>query len=249
MRDPDKMLMQQGWSPDVLTTANIEAVQTEYEVLHLMRRCAAHFNFSHFLVSRHPGSGQHRFSERLLVSNWPADLVRKYDSAEIFHLSRLALEAGATKLPVHGGTALLAPADGGGEEVRAAIALADGYGLDRFTAFLLHSTAADPYLMVFAGTRPPLERPELADLYYTSVQLFECLEKTFSTGTASREKLSSREIECLRWAAAGKSSDEIGIILGISAYTVSSYFKSATRKLQAVNRMQAIACALRLKLI
>ena len=249
MKDPDKMLAQQGWSPDVLATANIEAVQTEYEVLHLMRRCAAHFKFSHFLVARYPGTAQHRFSERLLVSNWPADLVRKYDAAEAFHLSRLALEAGATKLPVHGDAALLGPVEGGGEGIGEAMALADGYGLARFTAFLLHSTAADPYLMVFAGTRPPPERPELVDLYYTSVQLFECLEKTFSTATTGREKLSSREIECLRWAAAGKSSDEIGIILGISAYTVSSYFKSATRKLQAVNRMQAIACALRLKLI
>src|SRR5690606_10838056 len=152
----------------------------------------------------HPGNGQHRFSERLLVSNWPADLVRKYDAAEIFHLSRLALDAGATKLPVHGGTALLGPAEGGGDEVGEATALADGYGLASFTAFLLHSTAADPYLMVFAGARAAPERPELADLYYTSVQLFECLEKTFSTGAAGREKLSSREIECLSWAAAGK---------------------------------------------
>lgn len=244
------MPLKEGWSPDVLSAANIEAVQTEYEVLRLMRRCATHFGFSHFLVARHPGNGQHRFSERLLVSNWPADLVRKYDAAEIFHLSRLALEAGATKLPVHGSAELLAPAGGEGEEtVREAVALAGGYGLAGFTAFLMHSTAGDPHLMVFAGSRAPLERPQLADLYYTAVQLFECLEKTFCVSPAGREKLSSREIECLRWAAAGKSSDEIGIILGISAYTVSSYFKSATRKLQAVNRMQAIACALRLKLI
>ena len=70
-----------------------------------------------------------------------------------------------------------------------------------------------------------------------------------TSGSGAREKLSSREVECLRWAAAGKSSDEIAIILGISAYTVSSYFKSATRKLDAVNRMQAIARAMRMKLI
>ena len=243
------MLLQQGWSPDALSPANIEAVQTEYEVLHLMRRCASHFNFSHFLVSRFPANDRQGFAERLLVSNWPAELVRKYDAAGVFHTSRLATDAGATKLPVHGDATLLAPAEGGNAETGEAIALASSYGLAGSTAFLLHSTAADPYLMVFSGTRPPLARAELADLYYTAVQLFECLERTFSTVTTGREKLSSREIECLRWAAAGKSSDEIGIILGISAYTVSSYFKSAARKLQAVNRMQAIACALRLKLI
>jgi DNA-binding CsgD family transcriptional regulator len=103
--------------------------------------------------------------------------------------------------------------------------------------------------MVFTGKRLPLARPELTELHFSALQLFECLEKTFAAATASREKLSTREVECLRWAAAGKSSDEIAIILGISVYTVSSYFKSATRKLQAVNRMQAIAVALRLRLI
>ncbi len=57
--------------------------------------------------------------------------------------------------------------------------------------------------------------------------------------------LSAREVECLRWAAAGKSSDEIAIILDISAYTVSSYFKSAARKLDAVNacRRSRAPCA------
>ena len=243
------MPLQQGWSPDVLSAAAIADVQTEYEVLHLMRRCARHFDFSHFLVSRYPVNGQQGFSERLVVSNWPAELVRKYDEAGVFHASRLVLDTGATKLPVRGDATLLAPVDGGNAETDAAIALATGHGLAGSVAFLLHSVAGDPYLTVFSGTRAPLARAELADLYYTAVQLFECLERTFSTVATGREKLSSREIECLRWAAAGKSSDEIGVILGISAYTVSSYFKGATRKLQAVNRMQAIACALRQKLI
>ncbi|MDX3976691.1 helix-turn-helix transcriptional regulator [Shinella sp.] len=249
MRDPDNMLLQQGWSPEFLSTANIESVQTEYEVLHLMRQCANHFRFSHFLVSRFPANAQQRFAERLLVSNWPADLVRKYDAMNLFHASRLAIETGMTKLPVQGDSSLLAPSDFESGQAGEAIALAESHGLSASTALLMHSTTSDPYLMVFSGTRPPLARPELTELHFAALQLFECLEKTFVAATAGREKLSSREVECLRWAAAGKSSDEIAVILGISVYTVSSYFKSATRKLQAVNRMQAIAVALRLRLI
>ncbi|WP_242217806.1 helix-turn-helix transcriptional regulator [Shinella zoogloeoides] len=250
MRDPEKMLSQQGgWSPEFLSPANIESVQTEYEVLHLMRQCANHFGFGHFLVARFPADDRQRFSERLLVSNWPADLVRKYDALNLFHVSRLALDTGMTKLPVQGDSALLAPADWESAQAGEAIALAESYGLSVSTALLMHSTACDPYLMVFSGTRGLLARPELKELHFAALQLFECLEKTFVGLAANREKLSSREVECLRWAAAGKSSDEIAIILGISVYTVSSYFKSATRKLQAVNRMQAIAIALRLRLI
>jgi DNA-binding CsgD family transcriptional regulator len=243
------MVLPQGWSPEFLSAANIESVQTEYEVLHLMRQCANHFGFSHFLVSRFPFSEQQRFAERLLVSNWPADLVRKYDAMNVFHLSRLTIETSMTKLPVQGDSTLLAPSDWQSPQAGEAIGLAESHGLAASTAFLLHSTTGDPYLMAFSGTRPSLARTELTELHFAALQLFECLEKTFVAATAGREKLSGREVECLRWAAAGKSSDEIAIILGISAYTVSSYFKSATRKLQAVNRMQAIAIALRVRLI
>jgi DNA-binding CsgD family transcriptional regulator len=249
MRDPDKARGQQDRSPDFLSAANIESVQTEYEVLHLMRQCAEHFHFSHFLVARFPANEQQRFAERLVVSNWPTDLVRSYDALNLFHLSRLAISTGMTKLPVQGDSALLAPSEGESTAAGEAVALAQSHGLAASTAFLLHSTTADPYLMVFSGTRPRLGRTELSDLHFAALQLFEALEKTFVSAAAGREKLSTREVECLRWAAAGKSSDEIAIILGISVYTVSSYFKSATRKLKAVNRMQAIACALRLRLI
>ena len=243
------MLAQQGWSPELLSSAHIESVRTEYEVLRLMRQCANHFHFSHFLIARFPAGEQQRFAERLLVSNWPAELVRQYDAMNLFPISRLVIDTSLTKLPVQGDSALFAPIDRQSAQAGAAIALAESHGLCASTSLLLHSTAADPYLMVFSGARAPLAHGELAELHFSALQLFECLEKTFVATGASRERLSSREVECLRWAAAGKSSDEIAIILGISVYTVSSYFKSATRKLQAVNRMQAIAVALRLRLI
>lgn len=55
--------------------------------------------------------------------------------------------------------------------------------------------------------------------------------------------LSTRERECLRWAAAGKTTDEVALILGLSQETVRVYFKRALRKLGATTRAQAIARA------
>lgn len=249
MRDPDKATARHGPLPEFLTGAVLEDVQTEYEVLQLMRRCASHFDFEHFLVARFPDTERHRFAARLLVSSWSSELVRSYDELGVFHISRLVAEVAATKRPVHGDQWLLAPKDAARTAEHGAAALAARHGLVKSTAFLLHSTSGEPFIMLFSGKRVPLEIDETAGLYFAAVQLFECLEPTFAPGPVSRETLSSREIECLRWAAAGKSSDEIAIILGISAYTVSSYFKTATKKLGAVNRMQAIASAMRLKLI
>jgi DNA-binding CsgD family transcriptional regulator len=61
--------------------------------------------------------------------------------------------------------------------------------------------------------------------------------------------LSQRETHCLQWAAAGKTSIETGIILGLSPHTVNQYLTAATTKLKAVNRTHAVTKAVRLGLI
>jgi LuxR family quorum sensing-dependent transcriptional regulator len=62
-------------------------------------------------------------------------------------------------------------------------------------------------------------------------------------------RLSGREIECLRWAAAGKTAWETSEILNLSEQTVIQYMKSAARKLGAQNKGHAIAEAMRAALI
>ncbi len=52
--------------------------------------------------------------------------------------------------------------------------------------------------------------------------------------------LSKREVECLRWAAIGKTDNEIGMILSLSHATVRYHVQRAAEKLNAVNRSQAV---------
>ena len=61
--------------------------------------------------------------------------------------------------------------------------------------------------------------------------------------------LTLREREVLYWAAQGKSALEIGEILHIAKRTVDQHTQNAARKLGAVNRTQAVATALRERLI
>ncbi len=61
--------------------------------------------------------------------------------------------------------------------------------------------------------------------------------------------LSPREVECLGLAAAGKSEWEISRILGISEHTSEKHLLNAKMKLGAVNRVQAVAEAIRRGLI
>lgn len=57
--------------------------------------------------------------------------------------------------------------------------------------------------------------------------------------------ISEREKEVLQWIEQGKSSSEISLILGISQRTVNSYVYNIMEKLEAVNRPQMVAIALR----
>lgn len=62
-------------------------------------------------------------------------------------------------------------------------------------------------------------------------------------------KLTPREFECLRYSSEGKSYSEIAIILDLSEHTVRSYLKLARIKLDCVTLAQAVAKAVRLRII
>lgn len=66
---------------------------------------------------------------------------------------------------------------------------------------------------------------------------------------AQASALSRKELECLRWAADGKTSSEIAIITGLSEHTVNHYLIFACNKLNAVNRAHAVAKAIRAGII
>lgn len=61
--------------------------------------------------------------------------------------------------------------------------------------------------------------------------------------------LTPREVDCLRWAANGKTDGEIAEILSIARWTVVTYLQNAKIKLNCSNRTSAVATALSLGII
>lgn len=57
--------------------------------------------------------------------------------------------------------------------------------------------------------------------------------------------LTGRERECLAWAAEGKTSEEIAVILGLHSGIANATIATAMEKLHARNRVEAIATAIR----
>jgi LuxR family quorum sensing-dependent transcriptional regulator len=101
--------------------------------------------------------------------------------------------------------------------------------------------------VTLAGERPHLEQRSSSTVRMLSLcahaRALELLEKDEDSGP--RAVLSVREREVLHWIAGGKSSWDISVILGISERAVNWLIASATRKLDAVNRTQAVVNAIR----
>ena len=63
----------------------------------------------------------------------------------------------------------------------------------------------------------------------------------FGVGVADLPKLTTREIECLQWAAAGKSDSDIATLVGIKPATAHFHVEQAKRKLGVRTRVEAVA--------
>jgi DNA-binding CsgD family transcriptional regulator len=61
--------------------------------------------------------------------------------------------------------------------------------------------------------------------------------------TASPDALTAREIECLHWAACGKTEEEVAQIIQRSHETARFHLRNAVAKLNASNRTHAVAIA------
>jgi LuxR family quorum sensing-dependent transcriptional regulator len=97
------------------------------------------------------------------------------------------------------------------------------------------------------GERDPCDR---MTLHFAGIEtLIRMREIEVSANTKPRTHLSSRECECLKWVAVGKTDWEIGVILSISEKTVNVYVDRAKQKLGVQTRAQAIVLATRGRLI
>ncbi|RST85881.1 helix-turn-helix transcriptional regulator [Aquibium carbonis] len=103
--------------------------------------------------------------------------------------------------------------------------------------------------VVLAGAEIGADDALVCDLHVRAMALFGTVARMLLSQTGEVPTMSTRELQCLRLTAQGKTSDEIAAALGLSIHTANQYLTATTQKLNAVNRMHAVAKALRLGLI
>lgn len=94
------------------------------------------------------------------------------------------------------------------------------------------------------GRSLPERRLQCAELI--GVHAFRAARRIYGFSAAGAiPRLSRRELQCLRYVAAGKTDWEIATILGISVETARQYVKRARAAYDVVSRAQLVACGLR----
>ncbi|MGV3550670.1 transcriptional regulator VisR [Rhizobium sp.] len=100
--------------------------------------------------------------------------------------------------------------------------------------------------VVFVANYLDLTSEAVVDLHDRSHQLMMDLLVLDERRAMPDDVLSSREVACLQLAGDGLVSEEVAEKLRLSVHTVNAYLATATMKLDSVNRIQAIAKAIRL---
>jgi DNA-binding CsgD family transcriptional regulator len=100
--------------------------------------------------------------------------------------------------------------------------------------------------MIFAGRGLRPDIVQILDMHRRAHGIFKSLLGLDLEKSAPRQNLNDRELECLQLAGEGLKSELIARRLKLSVHTVNAYLSTATAKLDSVNRIQAIAKAIRL---
>jgi DNA-binding CsgD family transcriptional regulator len=179
---------------------------------------------------------------RIVASNWIYDAIQMISRRALTSLVQcLACAApGQRPTPIVTRRAPALPGIITGEEAR----LLDVLGHGEIYPLSLH-VGRQRLFMLFSTAEP--DRLDPAELSRAQIQCCYALSQVpgLLAATAQQDPLSDRERECLFWVSEGKTTDEVALILGVSANTVNSYVTNAVQKFSARNRTSAVAAAIR----
>lgn len=228
--------------------AEIAALETQFDIVRYMRRKCEEYGLKYFIAFTLPGFEAEKLSAYSIVSNWPQELFTRYDAARMVRRSAGIRKLRLTTVPFS--YDMLEWIDGatdGDVGVFADVVKAHGIRVGHF--FPVHDALGNRGAIVWSGEREDLPLDDRLMLQMISVHLFNRLAEIGAAWKTGQVVLTEREIQCLSWTAAGKTSLEIAEILGLSEHTVNHYLNQVTRKLEAVNRTQAVVKAIRRGLI
>jgi LuxR family quorum sensing-dependent transcriptional regulator len=229
--------------------AEIAALETQFDIVRYMRRKCEEYRLKFFIVFTLPGFEAEKISAYSIVSNWPQEVLSKYDTLRMVRHSAGIRKLRLTTVPFSYDMREWIGESSGDADFTELIDLFTRHGMLHGHFFPVHDALGNRGAVTWGGESASISHDDRLMLQMISVHLFNRLAEIGSAWKTGQVVLTEREIQCLSWTAAGKTSLDIAEILGLSEHTVNHYLNQVTRKLEAVNRTQAVVKAIRRGLI
>ncbi len=225
-----------------------EEMTDEDDVRRGLDGVARAYGFKGFMVMAIPGRESQSLADSMLLTNWPREFLQGYDEACLMTGSPVIDRLRRSTIPFTYDTRIDSRRRSDGKSAMV-VSLFEMVSMKRGIYIPVHDTQGACGAIGFGGDREAVSDAEMRELNFVAGGLFNRLSEVRTKKNARRVALSNRELECLHWAAAGKTTSEMAKILSLSEYTVNHYLNRATRKLDSVNRVQTVAKAIRAGLI
>ncbi len=224
----------------------LDLLSTVDHVADAFERTLACYGIEHFIATGCSVKGR-SFEEFVIASRWPADLFVLYlenDYAQIDPLIRRSIQS-------------YMPFEWHAEAYRSDVnprvvelmRRAAEFGLKHGYLVPIHGPKGYEGCVSMAANALELSAHARSALHLIALYAFDRMRTLRGSLPDKKIVLTAREREVLSWVAAGKSAAQISQALKISKRTVDEHSQTAARKLGAANRTQAVAIAMRDRII
>lgn len=229
--------------PSLINTLN---AATSVEELHgTCAEACKSYGFDHFLYCARIPTSLVKPSI-VIISGYPKEWRDYYNDRQYMHIDPTVVH-GATRITPLRWQDIRSD----DRQVRRFIGEAGEHGLRSGLSLPVHGAKGEAGMLNLASeqNQPPDDR-FLPDLHLFTSYLHEAARRIIEIREISPTPLlTRREVECLLWAAEGKTSWETSQILKISERTVTFHLQNAGSKLNVNNRQHAVARAVSLGLL
>jgi LuxR family quorum sensing-dependent transcriptional regulator len=226
---------------------DFEHLQTTGEVMSRMEGTLSGFGYNAFLVTGMPEPPQ-RVEPHFLLNGWPDGFTERYVRANYYLDDPVAARCRRSIDPFEWSEAC-SDLDAWPRAAEVMNVAAD-FGMRKgFCVPIVRGNGSQACVTV-AGESPDFDPHAKRAIHLISLYAHAKAITLVGIDDDKRPReriLTGREREVLTWTAAGKSSWEISVILGVTERTVNWTVQNAMRKLDASTRTQAVVNAIRAK--
>lgn len=219
-------------------------LQTDPEAIMIeFHNSIASFGYTSAIITGLPTTTE-RFEQKILAKHWPDEWFTIYVRECYILDDPVAWLCRSTVDPFEWQEARYDPDRQ--PRSRQIMNTAKSFGMSDGFCVPIHGPFGLVWCVSMGGDRLDFTPLAKASVHFMSMYAFHKVRHAGSEITLQRRRLTAREREVMTWTAAGKSAWETSCILGIAVDTVNKHVASASCKLRAVNKAQAVAEAIRL---